>query len=303
MGANAMTALWHAKRRHARRDELAFISQRRVQFNPAMDEALNNAPFQDELSRIADQWQAAAEIAVLKRRTRLSAFLGVGFGSLLVVLGGVSLLAPGADASGVVPLAIGALFAFEGTWTLRQLTPGVFLLSAFTSVLVGLWFLYPVLFLGESLTLMPIFGAALLLMGYFHVNRYLSLQQLWQRQPTEDRAMAVAKRVEGLQSGAWSRPEMIIEFTVEANKLSWHGDLSEPIGILLQPLTGRVACVSPRQFRILDEPGGITVFLIRGQRFEGAISTHSKAVYEQWRAAHGSAPDSGTDPRASAIGS
>lgn len=261
-----------------------------------MEEALSPPPFEDELSKLADQLQAAAEIAVLKRRTRMSAMLGVGFGSLLIVFGAINLLVPATDASGVVPLAVGVLFAFEGVWTLRQLTPGVFLLSAFTSVLVGLWFLYPVLFLGESLTLMPILGAALLILGYFHVNRYLSLQQLWQRRPSEERSNAVARRVERLQAGDWPRPDAIIEFTVEENRLSWQGDLSEAIGILLQPLTGRVACVSPRQFRIFDEPGGITSFLIRGQRFEGRISSHSKAVYERWRAGHKPDPESGPEP-------
>jgi hypothetical protein len=256
-----------------------------------MDDALANSPFEDKLSRLADQLQAAAEIAVLKRRTRISAILGIGFGSLLVLFGAVGLLTPNEDASGLVPLVIGALFAIEGAWTLRQLTPGVFLLSAFTSVLVGLWFIYPVLFLGEGLTLLPFLGTALLVLGYFHVNRYISLQQLWSRRPTEERSRRIALRVEKLQSGQWERPDRIIEFSLEEGRLSWQGDLSEPIGVLLQPLTGRVACVSPRQFKILDEPGGVASILIRGQRFEGTISPHARSVYERWRAEHAAEAD------------
>jgi len=249
-----------------------------------MDDALTTPPFEDEISRRADQLQAAAEIAVLTRRTRISAILGLAFGGMLVLFALVGFAAPelgSAAAGSVIPLGIGVLFMLEGGWTLRRLTPGVFLLSAFTSVLVGLWFVLPALE-GEGESLFAILGAGLLFLGYLHVNRYLTLRRLWERRPSDDGAKAIAKRVERLQSGEWTDPEASIEFALEEGRLAWIGDLSEAVGVLLQPLTGRVACVSPRQMKILDEPGGTVTILIRGQRFEGSINAKSRAAYERW---------------------
>ena len=249
-----------------------------------MENALTTPPLEDEISRRADQLQAAAEIAVLARRTRLSAILGLAFGGMLVLFAllGIASPDPGTAAAGsLIPLGIGALFMIEGAWTLKQLTPGVFLLSAFTSVLVGLWFVLPA-FDGEGEPLFAILGAGLIFLGYLHVNRYLTLRRLWEQRPSDDGARAIAKRVERLQSGEGSDPEVSIEFAIEEGRLSWLGDLSEAVGVLLQPLTGRVACVSPRQLKILDEPGGSVTFLIRGQRFQGTINARSKAAYERW---------------------